>query len=384
MTTLSTFSDSNSNGGKKNVDTLPIISKSVQKILDAFPQPTALLNTEEKVISVNSNFLKLFSYPNDDYLIGKRPEEIFNCIFAIDTFYENQISAQCRKCGENLSVFDSKVLCNKFTDRCNLTFVDENGHFDDFHNMKISKSPFNLDETQYYLFSITDISNDVRRRLEERIFFHDVLNKAGNILGILDVLNLVGSDDERSDELYESLKNTSQDLINEIKYQRDLSAAENNELIPALYMTSSLGILNKTRNEIINSDVAYKKEILIASSSIDEEILTDGVLLRRVLINMVKNALESTISGGKVILGCEPLKDESFRFWIHNDAVIPMEIQSQLFYKSTSTKSSDRGLGTFSMRLVGEKYLKGKVNFTSSEEDGTLFMIDLPRYSVES
>jgi PAS domain-containing protein len=383
-TTLSTFSESNSNKGKKNIDTLPSISKSVQKILDAFPQPSALLNTEEKVISVNSNFLRLFSYPNDDYLIGKRPEEIFNCIYAIDTYYESQMSAKCRKCGENLSVVDSKVICNRFTDRCNLTFVDENGHFDDFHNMKINKSPFTLDQAQYYLFSITDISNDVRRRLEERIFFHDVLNKAGNIMGILDVLNLVGSDDDRSDELYESLKNTSQDLINEIKYQRDLSAAENNELIPALYMTSSLGILNKTRNEIINSDVAHKKEIMIASSSVDEEILTDGVLLRRVLINMVKNALESTISGGKVVLGCEPLKDESFRFWVHNDAFIPMEIQTQLFYKSTSTKSSERGLGTFSMRLVGEKFLKGKVNFTSSEKDGTLFMIDLPRYSVES
>ena len=384
MTTLSIFSDSNSKGGNKNIEPLPIISKPVQKILDAFPQPTALLDSEEKVISVNSNFLKLFSYPDSDYLIGKRPEEIFNCIFAIDTFYESQMSSQCRKCGEIINVIDSKVLCNRFTDRCNLTFVDENGHFDDFHNMKINKSPFILDEAQYYLFSITDISDDVRRRLMERIFFHDVLNKAGNIMGILDVLNLVGSDDERSDELYESLKNTSQDLINEIKYQRDLSAAENNELIPALYMTSSLGILNKTRNEIINSDVAYNKEIQIASTSVDEEKLTDGVLLRRVLINMVKNALESTVSGGKVILGCEPLKDESFRFWIHNDAVIPMEIQSQLFYKSTSSKSSDRGLGTFSMRLVGEKYLKGKVNFTSSEADGTLFMIDLPRYSAES
>ena len=99
---------------------------------------------------------------------------------------------------------------------------------------------------------------------------------------------------------------------------------------------------------------------------------------------MVKNALESTISGGKVVLGCEPIKDESFRFWIHNDAVIPKEIQTRLFYKATSTKSSERGLGTISMRLVGEKYLKGKVNFNSSENDGTLFMIDLPRYSVES
>src|SRR5665648_128596 len=359
-------------------DVVPIINDSIQKILDAFPQPTALLNLEEKVLTVNINFLKLFSYNNSEQLIGRRPEDIFNCIYAIDKNNHSKNAEQCQKCGENLEVNETKVSCNHFTDRCHLTFVDETGHFDDFHNMKVNKSPFTIDGKQFYLFSITDISNDVRRRLVERIFFHDVLNTAGNIIGILDVLNLVGNNDERSGDLYESLKNTSQDLINEIKYQRDLSAAENNELIPVFYPTSSLRILHSTRNEIINSDVAYNKQILIAASSVDEEIPTDGVLLRRVLINMLKNALEASQSGEKVILGCEPLNKENFRFWVHNDASILPEIRSQIFYKSTSTKSSDRGLGIFSMRLVGEKYLKGKVSFTSSDEEGTLFMIDLP------
>lgn len=378
MTTIAVDSDINPNEEIINSDTLPLISDSIQKILDAFPQPTALLNLEEKVLTVNINFLKLFSYTNSKHLIGKRPEDMFNCIYAIDMNNHRQIADQCRKCGENLNVKESNISCNHFTERCNLTFVDETGHFDDVHNMKVNKSPFTIDGKLFYLFSITDVSNDVRRRLVERIFFHDILNTAGNILGILDVLNLVGNDDERSDGLYESLKNTSKDLINEIKFQRDLSAAENNELIPVLYPTSSLGILHSTRNEIINSDVAYNRQILIASSSVDEEIHTDGVLLRRVLINMLKNALEAAKSGEKVILGCEPLNRENFRFWVHNNTAIPQAIQSQIFYKSTSTKSNDRGLGIFSMRLVGEKYLKGKVSFTSSEEEGTLFMIDLP------
>jgi len=378
MKTKTTNSDTTQNENIIESDVFPIISESIQTILDAFPQPTALLNLKEKVLTVNINFLKLFSYTSSEYLIGKRPEDIFHCIYANDKNNHSQTADQCRKCGENLEVKESKVSCNRFTERCHLTFVDETGHFDDFHNMKVNKSPFTIDGKQFYLFSITDISNDVRRRLVERIFFHDVLNTAGNILGILDVLNLVGNDDERSGSLYESLKNTSQDLINEIKYQRDLSAAENNELIPVLYPTSSFGILYSSRDEIINSDVAFNRKILIASSSVDEEILTDGVLLRRVLINMIKNALEAAKPGEKIILGCEPLNGENFRFWVHNDTVIPQEIQSQIFYKSTSTKGIGRGLGIISMRLVGEKYLKGKVSFTSSEEEGTLFMIDLP------
>lgn len=378
MATLLTSSGINFPEVKINGNTSPRINDSIQKILDAFPLPTALLDLDEKIITININFLKLFSYTSADHIIGKKPEEIFNCIYANGTIYDRQIADHCRNCGENLSLIGRKVTCKKFTENCNLTFADENGHIDDLHNMKVTTSPFTIDGEKFYLFSITDISNDVRRRLLEKIFFHDALNKAGNIIGILDILKLIGNDGEASDGLYESLKNTSEDLINEIKYQRDLSAAENNEITPIFFPTSSLGILHTTKSEIANSDVAHKREILISSSAIDHKINTDGILLRRVLLNMVKNALEATQSGGKVILGCEPLNTESFRFWVHNDTSIPKEIQIKLFNKSTSTKGYNRGLGTFSMRLFGEKYLKGKVNFISSEATGTHFMIDLP------
>jgi sensor histidine kinase regulating citrate/malate metabolism len=50
----------------------------------------------------------------------------------------------------------------------------------------------------------------------------------------------------------------------------------------------------------------------------------------------------------------------------------------QLFKRSFSTKGLDRGLGTYSMKILGERYLKGKVYFTTSEEDGTSFFFDLP------
>lgn len=355
-----------------------LFKESMQKILDAFQQPTILLDQYEKVITVNMNFLKLFLCPTGDHLIGKKPEEIFNCVYAKETINSNKTADRCQNCGVNLSLKENKVNCQKFTEKCNLTYVDENGHIDDSHYLKVTTSPFCFNGEQFYLFSITDISNEVRRKLLEKIFFHDVLNKAGNIVGIMDVIDLIGKDTKESVELYESLRSTSQDLFNEIKYQRDLSAAENNELKPVFSPTRSLDILQSTKNEIVNSDVAINREILISSLSADQEVLTDGVLLRRVMLNMLKNALEATQSGGKVVLGCEPVNQDNFRFWVHNDTSIPYDIQVQLFNKSTSTKGSNRGLGTLGMRLLGEKYLKGKVNFISSEDSGTNFMIDLP------
>jgi sensor histidine kinase regulating citrate/malate metabolism len=58
--------------------------------------------------------------------------------------------------------------------------------------------------------------------------------------------------------------------------------------------------------------------------------------------------------------------------------VIPSVAQKQIFQRSFSTKGSNRGLGTYSMKLLGENYLKGAVDFESDEEDRTTFYVKLP------
>jgi sensor histidine kinase regulating citrate/malate metabolism len=53
--------------------------------------------------------------------------------------------------------------------------------------------------------------------------------------------------------------------------------------------------------------------------------------------------------------------------------VLP-EIANRIFQRNFSTKAqAGRGVGTYSMKLFGEKILGGKVSFTSSREDGTVF-----------
>ncbi|MPN46151.1 hypothetical protein SDC9_193734 [bioreactor metagenome] len=58
---------------------------------------------------------------------------------------------------------------------------------------------------------------------------------------------------------------------------------------------------------------------------------------------------------------------------------MPPDSQLQIFNRSFSTKGDGRGLGTYSIRLLGEKYLKGHVGFTSNKNDGTTFFIRLPK-----
>jgi sensor histidine kinase regulating citrate/malate metabolism len=92
---------------------------------------------------------------------------------------------------------------------------------------------------------------------------------------------------------------------------------------------------------------------------------------------MVKNAFEASSDGDTVTIGSSN-NEGHVDLWVHNSAVMPPAIQAQVFQRSFSTKGNGRGLGTYSMKLLGERYLKAKVSFTSSESKGTVFTIRCP------
>lgn len=96
------------------------------------------------------------------------------------------------------------------------------------------------------------------------------------------------------------------------------------------------------------------------------------------MCNMVTNALEATDENGTVKVWFE--QDEKFLvFCVWNGKLIPEEVQLRIFQRNFSTKEgAGRGIGTYSMKLLGEKILGGKVSFTSSET-GTIFQFAIPR-----
>ena len=92
---------------------------------------------------------------------------------------------------------------------------------------------------------------------------------------------------------------------------------------------------------------------------------------------MIKNALESSNEGDKVTAGSR-INENEIEFYIHNNVFMPDEVQLQIFQRSFSTKGTGRGLGTYSIKLLSEKYLRGKVLFESSEGNGTTFYARFP------
>ena len=118
------------------------------------------------------------------------------------------------------------------------------------------------------------------------------------------------------------------------------------------------------------------KEIEVLGACYDAHIKTDKILLSRVIGNLLKNALEAESPGAKITLSCEKTADGA-AFIVHNPACMPENSRLQVFQRSFSTKGAGRGLGTYSIRLLTEKYLKGKVSFTTGPE-GTIFRVEYP------
>jgi signal transduction histidine kinase len=123
-------------------------------------------------------------------------------------------------------------------------------------------------------------------------------------------------------------------------------------------------------------EFARMRLLRIDAASAHFSFVSDVTLLRRILGNMVKNALEATPEGEVVTLGAE-LTGGQLTFWVHNSAVIPMAYRQRVFQRDFSTKGSGRGLGTYSMKILGN-FLAGEVSFVSSTKLGTRFELRLP------
>jgi signal transduction histidine kinase len=119
------------------------------------------------------------------------------------------------------------------------------------------------------------------------------------------------------------------------------------------------------------------RRLRVADDSVDILFQSDKRLLSRVLRNMVKNALEATTPGETATLGCR-LDADRIVLWVHNRTYMPENVRLQIFSRSFSTKGAGRGLGTYSMKFLTEKYLGGELDFTSTEAGGTTFYASYP------
>lgn len=346
-----------------------LINELLMQFSDSISHMLVVLNKQRQIIYANKRFCENLGFTEINDYLGVRPGNALNCSHATHSVGGCGTTEFCRTCGAVNAILESQKG-SQSTKECRITTQNN-----DALDFRVTATPINIESEQFTIFDITDISHEKRRQSLERLFFHDVLNSAGGILGLSEVIGMIDEPDKIV-EMANLIHGSTNNLINEIQSQRQLSAAEDGDLEVNIVSVDS-GVLIKEVQELYeNHKVTQDKHILIHKESEIFTFDTDIMLLRRILGNMTKNALEASMPESTVTLKAQKQGDR-FIFSVHNQGYIERDIQLQMFKRSYTTKGIGRGLGTYSMKLFGEKYLNGEVWFESTREDGTTFFIKL-------
>ena len=348
-------------------------TSAASEVLDAMPSPVLVLNDCRQLVHANRSLWLYLDRSGADQALGLRPGELFDCVHARKTPGGCGTTEFCRECGAVGAILSS-IRGLAATRECNM--LREAGGEVTALDLLVHAEPFASLGRPLTIFTIHDVSHAKRRRYLERIFFHDIINSAGNATGLVELLHEQAEGGQRHE--LRLLLRTLTHLVDEIQSQKTLLAAESQELVARPVRVRSDELLEALAEQYAHLPRAEGRTIVVNHDSEALALVTDPALLGRVLGNMIKNALEATPAGGSVRAWCRA-EDGRVRFFVHNQGCIPRPIQRQIFRRSFSSKGQDRGLGTFSMLMLAQNHLGGTVRFTSTEAEGTVFLVDLPR-----
>lgn len=344
-----------------------------QALFDAVPTMLFVLNSCRQIVFANRTAVDFLSQESVDPLLGMRPGEAVGCHNADISTGGCGTGKHCRYCQMLASIlramdgFENNAECG-FIMRTELRLEGV--------QLSVKASPMSIESETFVIFAITDTTHEHRRRAMERIFFHDVLNLAGGLRGLSELMLESVSGGAKAEEL-QIMNAGLESLVDEILSQRELTAAESGDLTPCVAPLDTHSVLANLVNLYANLPVARGRRMVISPDCEAFTFQADPRILSRVLGNLVKNALEAEDVGGVVTLNCRKAGDQ-VRFSVHNTAVIAENHQSDIFRRTFSTKRGDRGLGLYSVLLLTERYLGGEPGFTSTPEKGTDFFVRLP------
>ncbi|HOD54570.1 MAG TPA: PAS domain-containing sensor histidine kinase [Candidatus Cloacimonadota bacterium] len=347
----------------------------VIKLLDAIPTTVILLNKHRQTVYCNHNFLEMLNIESEEQIIGMRLGEILHCENVLNAPSGCGTSLFCKYCPAVNAMLDS-LKGKSSTIDCKINIIKNGEH--DYLELRVTATPLTLGKQDYICFSVSNITDFKRLNLLEHIFIHDISNTVTVIQCITDLLKYTQDSYEIAD-LLDNLFNMTKQLSEEIQSHRELILAENNELkLNIQNLDSTFDFLQEFKYKFRVHQNAINKTIQVSNESVFMEIITEITLLKRIFGNMLKNALEASSEGDIIHIGCFYNGDDKISFYVHNPQVMIEEVKANLFKRAFSTKGVNRGLGTYSIKLLTEKYLKGKVSFKSYPESGTTFTITIP------
>lgn len=343
-------------------------------LLEAVHGLVAVINENRQILALNDTMLKTLGVPSLSKVLGLRLGESLHCIHALRAPGGCGTSEYCPSCGAAIAQVVALTQQHSAEQLCALEVPGEDGHSNLF--FRVRASPLTLNGQKYVLLFLQDVSQEQRAAILEQTFLHDLRNTSQGITMGTALLAENITNENRT--LARDVMLMADRLGREIELQRCLASSSIKNFTFRPTPVSVDALFEELLRSCRHHPAQTGRVLDFAPPQPDHFLSTDLTILHRILYNMVINALEATEPGGIVrITAHRDTIRESFSVW--NAGCIPPAIALRIFQRNFSTKGSlGHGLGTYSMKLLGEKLLNGHVSFTTSTGEGTSFTLELP------
>ena len=350
------------------------INPVIDGLLNTVSGLLAVLNEYRQILAVNDTFLKMLGITDVRQTLGLRPGEALGCIYHDVGDSGCGTSAYCASCGAAIALVSCLVRNEPIQRECALTVMRDGVEKDLF--LRVRACPIRVNDRRMVLLFLQDITYEQQWEALGRVFFHDL----GNI-----IYSLVGSSEILLDKIppayrtdVERVHRLSLRLAREVQMQKHLTQMADVGYQPVVQPVAVDWIFRELESAFASHPAAGGRHLVFSGQHRETSVNSDFFVLVRVLTNMITNALEASDVGETVRVWAHP-EPAALVFCVWNHRPVDPAVVDRIFQRNISTKArSGRGLGTYSMRLFGETVLGGKIDFTTSAQDGTTFRFHVP------
>ncbi len=241
-----------------------------------------------------------------------------------------------------------------------------------------------IDSLQWIFRDISERKDlDALREDLLAMIYHDLRSPLANVVSSLDVLaTLLPQDANPSIQAVLNIAVRSTDRIQRlINSLLDIRRLEAGQPIASQAEVDSRALINEAL-ETVNPTLENRRQEISVSLAEDlPDLWVDADMIRRVLINLLENAIKFTPAGGHLGIGAQR-DGQWLTLWVQDDGPgIPTAQQERIFEKFARLQiegsPKGMGLGLAYCRLAVEAH-GGKIWVESQVDEGSRFFITLP------
>lgn len=349
--------------------------QSVHSLLGGITDPALVLNDKRQVLAANHRAVAMAAADKDLQLLGQRPGEILRCVHRGDGPAGCGTGPSCGFCGTTAAILAAQEQDEEAIHDSRMAY--EGAAYGGALDLRVFARPLRLNGSRFTLLSLRDAAAERRRDVLERMLCSEVLEAAEGVRGLAETV--IGEADTRlGRECGGEIADRVEQLAKEIRAYHQLVQAEHGELQLEVREVDTAQLLDEVAAAYRRHSVNVGQPIIVVTDG-RCRVRTDPRLLRHVLENLLRNAVEASERGDEIRCHAGELWPGRVIISIHNRQAMGESVQRQIFHRSFSTKPEQgRGIGTYSARLLAERYLGARLSFTSRVGHGTTFRVDLP------